>query len=148
MDFSDLNYERRTYSSMGAYQQSKLANVLFSKELARRLQAANIDVKVYCLHPGLVSTELGRHLHVTFPIFSWIWHYVGKCFMKTPVEGAQTTIYCAVDNKCSNETGLYYADCSTASVSTNAKNTKDAERLWSESLKLVELPHDYNPFVY
>lgn len=87
-------------------------------------------------------------MRVTFPISSWIWHYIGKWFMKTPVQGAQTTIYCAVDEKCANETGLYYADCTTASVSANAKNSKDAERLWSESLKLVGLPQDYKPFVH
>lgn len=66
--------------------------------------------------------------------------------MKTPEQGAQTTIYCAVDEKCSNETGLYYSDCAVAKASDNANKDEDAERLWELSLVSVGLDKNYNPF--
>ncbi|RZC41207.1 retinol dehydrogenase 13-like [Asbolus verrucosus] len=148
IDFEDLNWVKRRYSALGAYQQSKLANVLFTTELARRLGEADIKgVTVYCLHPGVVATELGRHLdNVYFRDIQWIWRIFIKKFIKTPEQGAQTTIYCSVDEKCADETGLYYSDCKIAEVSRNAKHLKDAERLWNESLELVQLGKDYNPF--
>lgn len=65
-------------------------------------------VKVYSLHPGVIRTELGRHLFTTFPLWKMI---IAKAFMmlvKNPVEGAQTTIYCAVDESLENTSGFYY----------------------------------------
>lgn len=102
---------------------------------------------MYSLHPGVVATELGRHLKDTvFVGFVWAWQYLFKPFAKTPLEGAQTTIYCAVDDQCANETGLYYSDCKPKAVGRNASNSEDAQRLWNESLKLVGLDPNYNPF--
>lgn len=66
--------------------------------------------------------------------------------IKTPEQGTQTTIYCAVDEKCANQTGLYYAECAEATASQAAQNLEVAERLWNESLKLVGLDQNYNPF--
>ncbi|EFA11339.1 retinol dehydrogenase 13 [Tribolium castaneum] len=143
IDFEDLNWQKRKYSSLGAYQQSKLANILFTKELVRRLAEANVTgVNVYSLHPGVIRTELGRHLDYRL---RWLWR-IFSFLIKTPDQGAQTTIYCAVDEKCANETGLYYADCAVAAVAPAAQNSVDAKRLWDESLKLVGLEPNYNPF--
>ncbi|XP_024941452.1 retinol dehydrogenase 11 isoform X2 [Cephus cinctus] len=107
--FDDLNLEK-SYSPIKAYAQSKLANVLFTKELDKRLKDAKIDnITTYSLHPGVISTELSRHLDSSFfrgsrSLFSFFW----GPFMKTPEQGAQTTIYCAVAEECSKESGLYY----------------------------------------
>lgn len=66
-------------------------------------------VTVYSLHPGVVDTNLSRHLDKTvFPGAKWMFQNLGGVFMKSPEQGAQTTLYCAVDEKTANETGLYY----------------------------------------
>lgn len=67
-------------------------------------------------------------------------------FVKTPEQGAQTTIYCAVDEKLEKESGKYYSDCAVKEPSKNAKNIEDAEKLWNISWKLVGLNENYNPF--
>ncbi|XP_025837100.1 retinol dehydrogenase 13 isoform X4 [Agrilus planipennis] len=148
MNFDDLNWEKRNYSAVGAYGQSKLANILFTKELARRLQEAGIqDVTVYSLHPGVIDTELGRHLDSTYVRgINFVWKYLLSWFMKTPLQGAQTSIYCAVDEKAEKQTGLYYSDCEAIEPTNAAKNMEDAKKLWEQSWKLVNLPEDYNPF--
>lgn len=64
---------------------------------------------VYSLHPGVVDTNLSRHLDKTvFPGAKWMFQNLGGFFMKSPEQGAQTTLFCAVDEKTANETGLYY----------------------------------------
>ncbi|KAG8223906.1 hypothetical protein J437_LFUL001986 [Ladona fulva] len=140
-NFDDINYEKTPYSATMAYSRSKLANILFTKELAKRLQGTG--VRTYALHPGVVATELGRHLDSTLlPGMSWIFRNVGKVVAKSPVQGSQTTIYCAVDEKTANETGLYYSDCRVKTPSAKAKDPALASRLWEESLKWVELKED------
>ncbi|XP_026726342.1 retinol dehydrogenase 13-like [Trichoplusia ni] len=147
INFDDLNYKKRSYSAAEAYSQSKIANVLFSQELAARLKEHGIEgINTYSLHPGVIKTELGRHLddtlfwgaRKTFGIF------IGP-FMKTPESGAQTTIYCAVDEKCAAETGLYYSDCVVKRPSSNGSNKEYAKKLWEMSAEMVKLG-DYNPF--
>ncbi|KAF2896590.1 hypothetical protein ILUMI_09592 [Ignelater luminosus] len=148
INFDDLNFEKRSYSAILAYTQSKLANILFTKELASRLKDANIEaVTVYSLHPGVIATDLGRHLdEFCFWGAQWCFLKVMGMFIKTPEQGAQTTIYCAVDENAAKETGLYYAECEVTEPSAKAKNMRDAEKLWSISLKLVGLDDNYNPF--
>lgn len=67
--------------------------------------------------------------------------------MKTPEQGAQTTIHCAVDDKCANETGLYYSECKPTETSASANNEDMAKTLWDLSWKLVDLDENYNPFM-
>ncbi|KAJ2948516.1 hypothetical protein O0L34_g7767 [Tuta absoluta] len=142
----DVNYKTRSYSSVEAYSQSKLANVLFSKELAKRLKENNIDgVNTYSLHPGVIRTELGRHLNSTmFPGASKLFQSFVP-FTKSPKMGAQTTIYCAVDEKCADETGLYYSDCVVTKPSRRAKDEELSNKLWDLSVEMVGL-NDYDPF--
>ncbi|KAK9695454.1 short chain dehydrogenase [Popillia japonica] len=146
IDFDDLNWDKRTYSAAGAYQQSKLANILFTKELNRLLKEANIEgVTVYTLHPGAINTDLQRHISTTYgKTISWMLN-AGKCFFKTPLEGAQTTIYCAIDEKAGKESGLYYSECKPTRPSDKAEDMNTAKRLWDISYDLVKL-HDYDPF--
>ena len=182
------------YSKWTQYSNSKLANILFTLELARRLQGAysslwwmsspqllimhepwltnplwflfpkDTGVNVYSLHPGVITTELGRYLP------TWLVCIVGlfQCFLKTPIEGkflgwwwasdferrnkenatalldhqfsgAQTTIHCAVSEEAANETGLYYSDCRPVEpMIPQAKDVQLAEKLWLLSEKLVK----------
>jgi hypothetical protein len=71
--------------------------------------ATGTGVTIYSLHPGVVASELGRHLDTAlFGGGTWLFDNVAKIFIKTPEQGAQTTIHCAVASRLSNETGLYY----------------------------------------
>ncbi|OXU23355.1 hypothetical protein TSAR_014986 [Trichomalopsis sarcophagae] len=142
--FDDLNLEK-SYTPLVAYQQSKLANVLFTAELARKLKDAGIEgITTYSLHPGVISTELGRHLDKSMFPGARLFFTVFKPFIKTPELGAQTSIHCAVDETAAHETGLYYKECRVSSPASQANSKEDAERLWSESLKLVGLPQKEN----
>lgn len=140
MHFDDLDLEK-SYTPLKAYEQSKLANILFTKELVRKLEEAGIEgITCYSLHPGLISTELGRHLDKS--VFRGFRFMVGmlKPFIKTPELGAQTTIHCVVDEAAGKETGLYYKECGVTVPAPQVENKKDAEKLWMESLKMVGLP--------
>lgn len=145
--FDDLNYQQRPYNAGEAYSQSKLANVLFSRELANKLKSHNIEgINTYCLHPGVIKTDLGRHLDKVF--FRGARRIIGVIFhpfMKTPELGAQTNIYCSLDEKCANETGLYYSDCAVTTPNQKAFNEEYAMKLWKMSEELVKLGN-YNPF--
>lgn len=143
LDWDDLNAEK-TFSTSRNYSVSKLANILFTKELARRLEGSNVNV--YVLHPGFVNTDVSRHGDaIAFPGATWCYKNILKYLQKSVKQGAQTTIYCAVDEQAGKETGLYYADCETAPVSKDAKNPEHAKKMWDVSVKLVKLD-GYDPF--
>ena len=102
INLDNPNLRNGVYAPWKAYAQSKLANVLFSRELAKRL-GEDSHIKTYSLHPGPINTELQRHMASP----------VGNSFMKcvglTPEEGAQTTLYCALEESLDKETGHYYS---------------------------------------
>lgn len=130
----DLQSEK-SYSRFKAYSQSKLANVLFTRELAKRLNGTGVLAN--SLHPGAVRTELGRHLGII--------HYLAlpfQMFVKTPVSGAQTTIMLAVDPELDNVTGKYFADCAIAPEAKQAKCDETAEWLWTTSERVTHLKKD------
>lgn len=102
---TDLNSEK-SYDEGHAYNQSKLANVLFMKELARRLKDTGVTVNA--LHPGIVNTEIVRHMSVSTGITGFILRIVMWPFVKTPVSGAQTTLYAALDPELEKVTGKYF----------------------------------------
>ncbi len=137
IDLDDLHFRNKPYNRVMAYCHSKLANVLFTRELAKRLKGTKITT--YALHPGSVKTELARHVEVYLgPLKHVLWLIVGF-FCKTPKQGAQTNIYCAVDEACANETGLYYADCAVKTPCKAALDDDMAEKLWGLSEKEVGL---------
>ncbi len=100
--FDDINLDKE-YTPLKSYVQSKLANVLFSKELARRLSATNITT--YSLHPGIIRTSLHKYgaIYGTF-----IGRALNRVFLISPSLGAQTTLYCALDDSVANQSGYYY----------------------------------------
>ncbi|XP_034107859.2 retinol dehydrogenase 13-like isoform X3 [Drosophila albomicans] len=133
INFDDLNSEK-SYSPRKAYGQSKLANILFTRELAKRLEGTNVTVNA--LHPGVVETELSRHVTIfNNPIFSFLISPLIWLIFKTPKNGAQTTLYAALDPDLNGVTGLYFSDCKPKEVSAAAKDANAAKRLWEESEK-------------
>ncbi|XP_071581420.1 retinol dehydrogenase 12-like [Temnothorax nylanderi] len=150
IEFDDINLER-SYAPFRSYAQSKLANILFTKELARRLKEANVHgINVYSLHPGMIPTEISRHSNLTsFPSAAFFSNICIKLFLKNAEQGAQTTIYCSVDEKIANETGLYYSDCNVATTYRKANNRHYAEKLWNLSCRLLHLEpeEDFSTFL-
>uniref|UniRef100_A0A1Y1MK23 Retinol dehydrogenase 11 n=1 Tax=Photinus pyralis TaxID=7054 RepID=A0A1Y1MK23_PHOPY len=148
LTLDDLNWKKRRYNPTQSYYQSKVCNILFTKELARRLKDANFEgVTVYSLHPGIINTELTQHFDSAyFSGFRWLFSNIGGLFFKSATQGAQTTIHCAVDENAGKENGLYYAECAPKKPSWQANNMEDAKSLWDISWKMVDLPDDYNIF--
>lgn len=132
INLEDINSEK-SYDKRGAYSQSKLANVLFTRSLAKRLQGTGVTT--YSLHPGVVQTDLWRHL-------SGPQQFVMKVvspFTKSSTEGAQTTIFCAVEPALENESGGYYSDCALAKCSAPAQDEDLAQKLWELSCKMLSI---------
>ncbi|XP_036145452.1 retinol dehydrogenase 12 isoform X2 [Monomorium pharaonis] len=138
IDFYDINSEK-SYTQYRSYARTKLASVLFTKELAHRLKEANIHgINVYSLHPGLIMTSVLRNvLNAIF--LGTVIDFVLKLFYKNVEEGAQTTIYCSVDEKAANETGFYYSNCGIATASPKANDRQYAKKLWDVSCCLLNL---------
>eukprot|EP00099_Drosophila_melanogaster_P019080 NP_610310.2 uncharacterized protein Dmel_CG2064 [Drosophila melanogaster] len=137
INVADLNSEK-SYDEGLAYSQSKLANVLFTRELAKRLEGSGVTVNA--LHPGVVDTELARNWAffqtnlVKFFLKPMIWP-----LLKTPKSGAQTSIYAALDPELKNISGLYFSDCKPKPVASGALDDKVAKFLWAESEKWTGL---------
>ncbi|XP_034969671.1 retinol dehydrogenase 12 [Zootoca vivipara] len=129
INFENLQGEKY-YNGFLAYCQSKLANVLFTRELARKLQGTGVTVNA--LHPGVVSTELGRYSY-TSGFFKVMFGFM----FKTPQEGAQTSVYCAVAEELESVSGVYFSDCKPAWVAPQACNKKTAKKLWQVSCELM-----------
>jgi retinol dehydrogenase 14 len=133
VDFEDLQGQR-SYSGARAYNQSKLANVLFTYELARRLQATSVTANV--LHPGVVRTSFGaedpaivQRLFIPFLLY----------FMKAPAQGAATSIHLASAPDLAQVTGRYFADSKPKRSSERSYDKAAASRLWRVSADLVGL---------
>lgn len=133
IDKTSMHFTSHSYKII-AYMQSKLANVLFTRALAKRLRGTGITVN--CSHPGVVDTDIYRHQNmlVRFFVHKLLW------ILKTPQSGAQTTISCAVDPALSDVTGKYFSDCHKISLkSSKARDDDTAEWLWQTSTKLTGL---------
>lgn len=132
INWNDINFEK-SYNSLKAYCQSKLANVLHAKELAKRLEGSGISV--YSLHPGVIKTELTRHTNETW--YGKMFFFFTNAFYLTPVEGCQTTLYCVLEDSIVDHSGRYYSGCQEKNPSANALKEEDQKRLWDISSKLV-----------
>lgn len=143
IDFKDINMEN-SYTIFNAYNQTKLAVMLFASELARRLEGTGVTV--YSVHPGAVNTNIIQVFAASIsPTVQWLFNLCGYLVMKTPQQGAQTTIFCAVDETTANQNGLYYDDCKVATPPKAAQDVEMARKLWDVSAKMVCLG-SFDPF--
>ena len=132
IDWAALRKPTRTVTAMHEYSISKLCNVLFTKELARRLEGTKVTT--YAVHPGVVATDVWRK--VPGPV-----RWVMKKFMITPDQGAQASLRCATDPALANETGRYY-DTGGREKRPNrlADDAELARTLWTKSAEWTGLP--------
>ncbi len=139
IDFDDLMGEDR-YDGQQAYNQSKLANVLFTYELARRLDGSGVTANV--LHPGVVRTSFGQEdplgwMRLMLPFV--------RPFLKSPDRGAATSVHLASAPDLEGVTGTYFVDKRPKKSSPRSYDEQVAKRLWDESARLVGLTEGHAP---
>ena len=131
MNFDDLQSEKE-YKTMQVYGRSKLANILFTRELAERLKGKGVTVN--CLHPGFVNTGIGSN---NSPTIGRILMVLARPFSRKTDKGAETSIYLCVSPEVENETGEYFYDCKKEKISAAASDKENATKLWEVSSKLT-----------
>jgi NAD(P)-dependent dehydrogenase (short-subunit alcohol dehydrogenase family) len=131
IDFDDLNGERR-YSGTLAYKRSKLANVLFTRELARRLDGTGVTAN--CFHPGLVATRIADN---NGWLVAFAFGMVKRLRGLSPEQGAATGVYLATSPEVEGKTGGYYEKSALARPSRAAQDDATALRLWQESARIA-----------
>jgi NAD(P)-dependent dehydrogenase (short-subunit alcohol dehydrogenase family) len=132
LDFDDLQ-STGAYGGMQVYSKSKLANIYFTTELARRLQGTGVTVN--CLHPGTVATGYGRDGDSSGVLAFGL--KVIKPFILSPAKGARTSIYLASSPAVAAVTGQYFVKCKARKPSAAARDDEAAQRLWKRSEELV-----------
>jgi NAD(P)-dependent dehydrogenase (short-subunit alcohol dehydrogenase family) len=134
LDFDDLEWERRRYGlGFGTYAATKLANILFTRELARRLEGTGVTANA--VHPGFVASNFAREGD-TGPIGN-LAMVLGRPFAKSPEQGAQTSIHVASSPSVEGVSGQYFARCKIAIPARQALDDGAAARLWEISEKLT-----------
>jgi retinol dehydrogenase 12 len=132
LDVADLNGERR-WSAWSAYGTSKLANILFTRALARRLDGSGVVAN--CLHPGVIRTGLARGAPLPIRV-GW---RAASLFFGSPRKGASTLVYLACAPEAAEISGGYFSDSRLATPSVQAQDDELGEQLWVESERLVGL---------
>ena len=147
MDFKNYLYEQGKYSKMGSYGRSKLSNLLFTYELARKVEAKNISMKILAAHPGVANTELFRHMKKGS--FLGLFFGLFKKIASTPEEGALPEIRACLDPNAIN--GQYYGPGKekkskklpvVVQSSKASHSLKDAKQLWTITEKLTQIVFD------
>lgn len=133
IDFDNLSGDKG-YQPLTAYGQSKMANLLFAKELQRRF--AGTGKTAYAVHPGVVATNLARNLR---PVLRRVVALIAPLFLKTVGEGAATEVFAAVNPKALPLAGSYLADCNVKKPRADAEDTALASRLWNKSEEITRL---------
>ncbi|XP_029302616.1 dehydrogenase/reductase SDR family member 13-like [Cottoperca gobio] len=116
------------------YSDSKLCNVLFTHELAKRLQGTKVTC--YCLHPGAINSELARN---TNSVMQMVLKPLTAFFFKDTIQGSQTTLHCAVQEGIELLNGRYFSNCTVREVYAKAKDDAAAKKLWELSERLSGL---------
>ncbi|XP_031773418.1 retinol dehydrogenase 14 [Apis florea] len=116
------------------YYVSKYANIVFSLELARRLEGSGVTVN--CLHPGLISTGIWKAVP---PPFSWMLNNLLNVLSKTVEQGAQTTIHLAVSDEVDGISGKYFMDCKERELYCGVKDPAQAKKFWELNEAMVKL---------
>lgn len=130
LDFNDL-FGAGRYDGVRAYALSKLCNVLFTYELARRLSSSSVTVN--CLHPGSIKTEIGsRH---SSGLYHWLWRL--NPLLQSVAAGAATSVYLATSPDVTATSGKYFYRCKPVESSSQSRDADLAARLWSVSEKMT-----------
>jgi NAD(P)-dependent dehydrogenase (short-subunit alcohol dehydrogenase family) len=130
LDFADLQ-SAKSYGGLRVYQRSKLANILFTRELARRLQGEKVTAN--CLHPGVVASrfanEAGGWVSPVIGLFKWM--------MISPEQGAETIVYLASSPEVAGVSGEYFAKRKVTATSAAGRDMAAAKQLWDVSEALM-----------
>lgn len=138
--FDDINFTKKpsSYDPVEAYCQSKLANVLFTRQLAKELDDRSDkfpNVKVYSLNPGTINTNLTRHILGFKRI---IFNIIGFLFNLDVYSGVQTTLFCALEPSLKYQSGHYYSNCKeNHCIFSESLDDEAARRLWTVSCQMV-----------
>ena len=135
LDFGDLQSEKN-FRGFQVYGQSKLCNILFTRELARRWAGSGVNAN--CLHPGFVATKFGDQ---SGGLLSWGVR-AAKMFAISPQKGAETIIYLASSPEVADANGLYFYKRQPATPTKQAQDDASARRLWQESERLAGISYD------
>ena len=130
IDFGDVE-GKKSYKPFRNYAQSKLANILLTRELARRLERSGVTAN--CLHPGFVATNFTTGKGFAFRVFQ----VMAKVFAITPENGAKTTIYLASSPEVEGASGGYYSKCKLAKPTAAGRDDEAARRLWELSGHMI-----------
>jgi retinol dehydrogenase 12 len=131
LDLDDLNYTRGRYRPFVAYGRSKLMNILFTRELARRLEGTRVTANA--MHPGFVRSGFGQNN----PGFLGKIIKLGQVFARTPERGARTLVYLATSPEVEGVSGKYFHDERESRTSVQARDMGVARRLWDVSVRLA-----------
>jgi retinol dehydrogenase-12 len=131
IDYARVGHRTRTITGVPEYAVSKLANVLFTRALARRIGPSG--VASFALHPGVVASDAWRR--VPWPIRPLM-----KARMISNEEGAKTSLYCATSPQIAGDDGLYYDECRPKAPSTLALDVALADELWTKSMQMTGAP--------
>jgi NAD(P)-dependent dehydrogenase (short-subunit alcohol dehydrogenase family) len=130
VDFDNLQSEKG-FGAMQAYGRSKLCNILFTRELARRLHGTGVTAN--CLHPGFVATRFGDQSGGLISHMVWL----AKYFAIPPTEGAKTVVYLAASPEADGVSGKYFYKCRATTPSPAAEDDHAASALWERSVELA-----------
>lgn len=132
-DLDDLNWKKRPYSGIGAYGATKLANILFTAELARRLEGSGVTAN--CLHPGVVSTNIFTGMGILGTLFG----IVTRPFLLSAESGAATSTYLAAGPEVAAVSGKYFNLCKPVTPAPAGMDQRAAAALWQHSERLTGL---------
>lgn len=124
IDYGAVHTSTSSTTGLPEYEVSKLANVLYAKALAKRLEGTGVTT--YSLHPGVIASDIWRRVPGPF-------RWLIKQFMKSVEEGAKTSIYCVTEPSLSAETGLYYDESSQKKPSRVSRDEAAADELWNRT---------------
>jgi NAD(P)-dependent dehydrogenase (short-subunit alcohol dehydrogenase family) len=133
LDLDDLQSER-SYAAMRVYGTSKLCNILFTRELAKRAP----ELRANCFHPGVVRTGFGKNDNGIWKVLTTL----GSPFFRSPRRGARSLLWLALSDEAADLTGQYVEDEKVVAPSAQAQDDALAAGLWERSAQLVGLPAD------
>src|SRR5262249_18700171 len=120
------------YAGWRNYGQSKIANILFAKELARKFEGTKKTANA--VHPGVIETNLGRHMN---PVVNVLFKAFAPLLLKTVEQGAATEVFVAASPKVDGVSGEYFSDCNVDTPRADAKDAELAKKLWAKSEEIV-----------